>query len=120
MRRKTDPAAHDDAVDQRDIRLLVPLDDAVEPIFLAPEDQCLLEATVLSDIVELPDIAAGAERLAARALDHHQLDRRVGRPRDKLGRQNADHAYGHGVQRFWPVECDEADDAALFKQDLVG
>ena len=67
MRRNADAAAHDNAVDQRDIGLGIALDAAVEQIFLAPEGQLRGMIARPALIVEKADVAAGAEGAPARA-----------------------------------------------------
>ena len=45
--------------------------------------------------------------------------RRIGAPVVELARQRPHHAEGDGVQRFRPVQRDEARGAAAFEQDVV-
>ena len=84
------PAAHHDAVDQRDIGLGIALDAAVQLVFLAPERQ--LRGVVASPalFVDQSDVAAGAEGAPARARDDHARDALVALERiERLG----DHAH---------------------------
>src|SRR5690606_1068750 len=80
VHRQPHAAAHDYAVDQRDVWLRVALDHRVEPVLLAEECE---EPPVArpSEFIERADVAAGTERAAARALDEHALDPVVARPR---------------------------------------
>ena len=77
VHRKADAAAHDDAVDQRDIGLGIVLDDGVEDIFLAIERQHLVVPAGGAGIIERADIAARRERPAARRRHHHARDRGI-------------------------------------------
>ena len=120
VHRHADAAAHDDAVDQRDIRLAVVLDRRVERIFVAPELQRLVVAAGLAEIVEMADIAAGREGALAGGLDHDARDRRVVGPGVKLRAQRQHHRMGDGIERLRPVERDEAGGAAPLEQDFGG
>ena len=64
-----DAAAHDDAVDQRDIGLGIMLDEGVERVFVAPERQRLGLPPGTAEVVERADVAAGRERPLAGAAD---------------------------------------------------
>ncbi len=67
--RDADAPAHHDAVDQRDDGLRIGPDAPVELIFLAPERELLRVVAGAAELVEMTDVAAGAERLLARAAD---------------------------------------------------
>ena len=118
VHRNADAAAHDDAVDQRDVGLAIVLDAGVERIFVAPERQRLVVLAGLAEIVERADIAAGRERPAARRRDDDARDRRIVCPVLQLRRQRPHHAVRHGVERLRPVERDEAGRAAPLEQNF--
>jgi hypothetical protein len=79
-----------------------------------------LAAVLLLDrLPHRADVAAGAERLLALALDHHGADGVVMLPVVELGRHLPDHAMGQGVQRLGPRQLDRRQAAIGGKLDLV-
>lgn len=119
MNRNPDAAAHDDAIDQRDVRLRVTLDDAVEPVFLAIEIRGQSSSLGSSGIVKSADIAAGTEGPLTRALNHDATHGRIAGPGAQLRVQRAHHAEGQGIQGLGPVQRDQADAVSRLEQDVV-
>ena len=85
MRRKSDAAAHDQAVHHHDNRLGIARDQDVEPVFDRPESRRepiggmgrLSLRTGLAGIVKRANVAAGAEAALAGAVEQHDADFRV-------------------------------------------
>ena len=77
VKRDPDAAAHDDAVDEGHIGLRIALDADVQRVFVAPEAQRLLVTAGLAEIVEVADVAAGAEGALAGAGHDDAGHRRV-------------------------------------------
>ena len=99
--RQREPAAHREAVDQRDRRLahaLQPADDAV--------DRALVLEPVLGrgELEELADVGAGHERLLAGAAQHEHAHVVVGVGPLAARVQLLVHREGHRVVRLGPVE----------------
>src|SRR5262249_57942229 len=78
--RHADAAAHDDAVDQRDVWLGVMLDRRVERVLVAPEVERLLVLSGTPEIVEPAQVAARRERPLARRPHAHAGARPVAPP----------------------------------------
>ena len=111
--RDADAPAHHDAVDQRDDRLRIGLDAAIELIFLAPEGELLCVVAGAAEIVQMTDVAAGAERLLARAADDDPRDAADRAPtRRARPRSAANHGQRQRVERLRPVQDDDARRAA--------
>jgi hypothetical protein len=119
MERHTDAAAHDDAVDQRDIGLREPLDPPVQAIFVAVERVDRGELPGLDPIDDRADIAARRERLRRGRADHDMRDGGVGLEPVQRGVDRADHLVGQRVERFRPLERDHPGVAARFDEDLA-
>src|ERR1043165_1484064 len=117
VHRDPDAAAHDDTVDQRDIRLGIALDVHIERIFVAPERQHLLLAPCAPKFIERPNVAAGGKCPLALRPDDHARDRRIALPCLKLARERAHHLARHRIERLGPIERDDAGGPAPFKQD---
>ena len=108
VHREADAAAHVDAVDQRDPRLGVAVDAAVDDVLVAEEIAAQRARRDLAALaIEVGDVAAGAEGAVAGAAQHHGLDRRVLLPAGNDPLQLEDHAVRQRVQRLGPVERDE-------------
>ena len=118
VQRHPDPAAHDESVDERHIRLRIALDADVERVFLAPEPKRLVPPPGLSEFVEMANVAAGAERPLARARHHHARHVRVVRPGIERAAHGAHHVERQRVQGLGPVQRDQARRAVLFADDL--
>ena len=117
MQRNADAAAHDDAVDQRDIGLGIGLDAAVEDIFLRPEPELAGVIGGFALFVKQADVAAGAEG-APLALRDDEFDLRIMLPKIERPGDFAHHIQGQRIERLWPIERDEAGFAAFFEQDF--
>ena len=113
-----DAAAHDDAVDQRHVRLAILFDLRVERVLLAKKVERLLVAAGAPEIVERAQIAAGGERAAAARAEDHARDRGIGLPLRELLRERAHHGAGHRVERLRPIERDQPGGAAPLEQDV--
>src|SRR5271154_440604 len=101
-----DSAAHDEPIDQCDIRLRKPLDALVEDIFLAPEGQLRRMVAGSTLLVELADVAPRAKRTTAGGDD----DARNGRVAFEViqrTRDRANHSQGQRVERAWTIEDNE-------------
>ena len=72
----------------------------------------------LEVVRELPDVAAGAEGLLARALHDDPRDRRILRPGIESAAHLADHGQGQSVERLRTVERDEARLALLLAENF--
>ena len=73
VHRDADPTTHADAVDQRDVRLRVGGDHQVQFVFLAEERLGFVVLAIKLVLAQRADVAAGAERPVARALDDHRV-----------------------------------------------
>ena len=61
VHRETDAPAHHDAVHQGDDRFRISPDPPIELIFLTPEGQLLVMLARAAEVIEAPDIPAGAK-----------------------------------------------------------
>ena len=121
--RDPDAAAHDDAVDQRDIGLRVAEDEGVEPVFLGVEDGGEAALGIVLLAVDEADVAAGAEGHAAvlpRGTAHDDGgDPRILRPFPQSRVEVQHHGLGQRVERLRPVQGDASRPALPFQDDLV-
>jgi hypothetical protein len=111
-----EPAADGDPLDLCDDRLAHPGDPARALVVVALVREAVLGAAKFR---ELADVAAGDERLAARALEHEDPYRvvRVDLLADFV--EPLVHAPGHGVARLGAVEGDGDDRAVARDEDLA-
>ncbi len=93
------------------------LDRGIENVFVAIEIERIGRAR-LAALIERTDIAAGAERTLARALDDDRLHLFIARPGVKLRRHRQRHVARQRVERLGPVERDQPDGAALLEEDF--
>ena len=93
------PAADRQAVDRRDDRLG---DVADQPVQVADLEQAALGRAVVAGLGPLLDVAAGAERLVARAGEDHRLHAVVG-PRGAERRGSAPRPCGRGTRCTAPA-----------------
>src|SRR5689334_21305421 len=107
MRREPDAAAQAEAVHERDIRLRVARDHRIEPVFGAPERTGNLGPR-RDEVINGPDVAAGAKGLSAGAVDDDMLDAMIIAPLDESRGDGLDHGKVEGVERLGPVERDAA------------
>src|SRR5579863_9855649 len=103
---KADAAAHDDAVDERDIGLRIALDAAVEDVFLAPEGELGGVIAGPALFVEKADVAARAKGAPARAGHDHADDAIIFLELIERRGDRANHPEVERVQRLWPIERD--------------
>ena len=107
MRGQADAAAHHEAVHERDIRFGIFRDARIHDVFLAPEHLAKIAAGART-LIEPADIAARAQAALARPFQHHHRNRRIG---FKLIERRVDadgHFQRHRVERFRPVQPDNA------------
>jgi hypothetical protein len=109
-------AAHDDAVDQRDVRLGKACDPGVQPVLVGEEPDRRVAGQ--AGLVDIEDIAARRERPAL-AADDDQRDARVALPGVERGVERTHHAVSHRVERLRPRHRDDAGRADSFEADLV-
>ena len=105
MRRKSDAAAHHQSVHDRDHRLRIARDQHIELVFGGPE-LCGQRAAGLRRIVQRADVAAGAKRTLAGAVDEHRTNRGIVRPFTHEGGHGHGHVERDRVQRLRPIERD--------------
>ena len=91
MDRDADAAAHDDAVDERDIRFAIALDLGVERVFLPEIFERFVMATGTTEIVEGAQIPAGGEGAPTIGGDDHTGDRGIAFPPGQLLRERTHH-----------------------------
>src|SRR5882724_4190946 len=119
VHRQPDPAAHDDAIDQRDVGFAAGLDAVIEAI-LRPIEIPDVRIVSLACIVERSDIAAGAERPPARAADDDRGDIVIPGPRRQPVVERHRHFQRQRVERPRPVECDDGERAVSVEADVHG
>ncbi|CDX37141.1 hypothetical protein MPLSOD_290154 [Mesorhizobium sp. SOD10] len=116
MEGDADAAAHDDAVDQRDIGFLEAGDAGVEPVLVGEEvDRRLAGA---AGFIDVQDIAAGGKRPAL-GLHDDDPDARILLPGVQRLAECLDHVVRDGVERLRPGQRDHARSAQLLEADLV-
>ena len=86
VHRETNAPAHDDAVHQGDDRFRIGLDPPIELIFLAPEGQLGVMIARAAEVVEAPDVSAGAKGPLARPEEDDPVDGAVPLPFVESGR----------------------------------
>ena len=77
MRGDADPAAHHNAVDQRNVGFGILFDRSVEPIFCAEECKRLGLPAGASEVIDFSQVAARAKRPAGRRGHDHTGDRGI-------------------------------------------
>ncbi len=117
VHRDAHTAAHDDAVDERDVGLGVAEDPPVETVLLAVEPDRILDA--VPGLGDRADVAAGAEGAAGGGLDDHGTHLRVLAPGDELERESLDHAAGQRVEGPLPIEDRHAEPALALEADAL-
>ena len=117
MERHADPAAHDQPVDQRNIRLRIALDVGVETIFLAVEGGEGGRAGKAKGM-ERPDIAAGRESAGTIGANGDMRHGPVVGPGCELAVNPAHHLQRQGVEGFRAVQGDEAGMSLPLEGDL--
>ena len=118
VHRETDAPAHHDAVHQGDDRFRIGLDPPIELIFLTPKGQLGVMIARAAELVEAPDVSAGAKGPLARAEKDDPVDGAVPLPFVERGRNQPDHGQGQGVQRLGAVEHNDAGAAAALNERL--
>ena len=113
-----DAAPHDDAVNQRHIRLAIMLDTGVERIFRAKECERVLIPAATPKIIQGAQIAACREGAPSSGADHNAGDGWIGFPFIELLRERAHHIMRDGIERVRPVENDVTGHAASLEQDV--
>ena len=108
MRADPDAAAHHDAVHQRDIRLGISADLAVQEVLVVPE-LAGLDPVGAGAVIDRDDVAARAEPAFAGAGHHDRVDLVVGLPLREHPRQGVDHGMCQRIDGLGPVERDQAD-----------
>lgn len=95
-----DPTAHHETLGQHDHRLWPERDPGIQAIFLGPEGAAIGEVAAPAGLVDLGDIAAGAEGALALGVDEQQ--RHLGRiaPGNERGVDRGDHRAAERVQRL--------------------
>ena len=88
-------------------------------VFLGEEGGRVVVRRIGHGAVKALDVAAGRERLAARAPDQNDVDRRIYRPGVQLAMEGAHHFQADRVQRLRPIERDEPEPAPALEQDVV-
>ena len=88
-----DAATHHDAVHQRHERLRVPRDVSVHPVLVPPERAGHV-VVAASAVVDLDDVAAGAQAALACAGEHSGADGVVVAPFGQCPRDRGDHRVG--------------------------
>src|SRR5262249_22656788 len=117
VRRKSNAAAHHDAVHQGDIGFWEFLDAGVEDIFLAPQD--LAEVTLdLRALPERTDIAAGTKPAIACAFQQDDRDIRISLEAIERPVDVAEHLQRYRIDRLRAIEPDHAG-RALAPRDQV-
>ena len=117
--RNADAAAHHDAVDQRNVRLRIMLDQRIEMDTHRARTQHLLLLAGAAEFPQRANIAAGRKRLArpppsrSRARPPSSCC-----PGAQLAVECTHHAVRHGIERLRPVERDNAGRAAPLEQDF--
>ena len=118
VHRDADAAAHGDAVEQRDVGLREMVQARVHRVFEGVEARRGRDPLAGQDAVQPADVAAGAERPLARALDQHGVDVGVGAPARSARRRAPAHRQRQRVQRARPVEGDHHQAAPSLEPDL--
>ena len=113
-----DATAHDDAVDQRHIRLGEALQRPVVLVFGTVELQGCVELAGLAPLVERLQVTAAAEGAWVGRLHDDAIDVRIPDPRPVMVLHLRDHVVGQRVQRPVAVERDEATPALLLEYDV--
>ena len=117
--RNADPAPHDDAIDERHIRLGVMLDAGVERVFLAKIAERLVVASCAPEIVERAQISARGERAGVIRGDDNAAHAWFPLPFRELPRQLAHHRKRYRIERMRPIERDETRRTPSFEQEIV-
>ena len=118
VHRETNTPAHHDAVHQGDDRFRIGLDPPIELIFLTPKSQLGVMIARAAELVEAPDVSAGAKRPLARSKKDDPVDGAVPLPFVEGGRNQPHHSQGQGVQRLGAVEHNDAGAAAALNERL--
>ena len=98
MHRNADTAAHDDAVDQRDIGLGIMLDGGVEDVLLPPELQRLALAAGAAELVDVAQITTRRKRTPGRRHHDDPGHRIIVTPTLQRLRDRPHHRAGRGVR----------------------
>src|SRR5271166_2824889 len=104
MHRDADAAPHHDAVEQRDVRLRVALDDAIERILFAPVNQRIALTAGLAEIVNLAQVASGGECTPARTSYNDTGNGGIVAPQIELFAQRTHHDKSYSIKRLRTVE----------------
>ena len=118
VHRETHTPAHHNAVHQGDDRFRIGLDPPIELIFLTPKGQLGVMIARAAEVVEPPDVSAGAKGPVAGAEEHDPVDSGVAFPFVERDRNQPDHGQGQGVQRLGAIEHDDAGAAAALNERL--
>jgi hypothetical protein len=116
--RHPDPAAHDKAVHERDVGLGVAGDPGVEPVLLGEQRRELVTAP-RRVLVEVADVAAGAEPALAGPVHEHRGDGAVVLPIVEGAGQRADHGQVERVELRGPVECEPPECSLAADEDAL-
>ena len=118
MARHPHPAPHAEPLYQHHHRLCIAVNPVIHPVFVAPEIPAKGKVASGALRIQLGNIAAGAERLGTRRVDHHQIHRRIGGPADQRRIQHLAHAVRQRVQRLGPVQRGPARPTDPAQQDV--
>ena len=120
--RNPGPAAHRDAVDDREIRFRIAMDAADQLVFFPEKHrgQIAIAGNAAPGLVDRAHVAAGAERALAGAAHQHGTDHRVIFPGAQHRVEAPIHAEREGVKRPRPVQHYGRDAAFPPEQDVIG
>src|SRR6476646_9630730 len=118
MDRNTDAAAHDDPVQQRDIRLRNVFDGCVEAVLVAVETKGS-GRLLLTGIIEQANVAAGTESTLPHAANCDRSDCLVANPFFEPGLHNDAHLASERVQSLGSIESNQSQSAAMPEQNAI-
>jgi hypothetical protein len=118
MKPDADAAAHDDTVDEGDDRLGIALEPPVQTVFVLPESAGSGVLAGLHLIMQQANVAAGTERLFARAFQDDPRDALIGFPGVQRSVDAPHHAMGQRVGLARPVESQDTGRARARRKKL--
>src|SRR5215472_11218698 len=118
VHRDPDPAPHDDAVDQRDVRFGIGLNGCVEGILFAPEPDRFLLPAGAARLVDCAQIAARRERSPAGRRNDDPADIAVVAPALQRLTQRPHHRPRHGIKGRRPVQGYDCGRTPVVQQDF--
>ena len=108
MQRYADPAAHHNAVDQRQIGFGIEFDTGVEPVFIGPEAHGNILAALFAQFDDRADIAARAKGFFTLGIQHDAGHIGIMFPRIQSLRDCMHHLQGQGIECLGAVEADQS------------